>query len=456
MRALLGVILLAAAVAGVVFLNETTRDKAGNSVLHVAREKPVEVETARPRQRDIVRTVQAPGEVEAVAEVDISSEVMGKIVALPVEEGQRVEEGDLLCRLDAVDFEARVRSAAAQAAKLAAMITQAEADLEKAERDYGRQQRFMETQVTSENELANYRTVLIGARALLEVRKQERIEAEAMLENAREDLAKTVITAPISGVVSQLFAEQGEVVITGTMNNLGTRVMVVSDLSSMQVRCRIDETDAPLVKPGQTARIYLQSDTRRSIAGRVLRVATKGTKQLGRDVVTFETLALITDDDERVKPGMTANVEIEVAQEREALTLPAQAVVYRKRRDLPEALLAEHDTRLKTLDPAATQNIAEYIKLVFCVEGEQAVARLVETGISDATGVQVTRGVASDDKVIVGPYRALDQLREGCPVKLEEARPQDDSEKAATSQPSSGADQLAANAASDASADGAE
>ena len=420
MKRVIGIVILLVVAGAIYVLNDLSRTEDGKSLLHVARELEVEVDITSPEQRSIFRTVQAPGDVEAFAEVDISSELVSKILEMPVEEGDTVEEGDLLCRLDDADYRARVLSAKANVAKLKALIVQAQADSDKAGRDCERQKRLSESDATSAIELANYQTILIGAQAVLEMRRQELVQAEAALESAREDLAKTVIEAPISGVVSQLFAKQGEVVITGTMNNPGTRIMVVSDLSVMQVRCRVDESDASLVNPGQTARIYLQSDTRKSIPGEVRRVGTKGTKPLGRDVVNFETLVLITGNDPRVKPGMTANVEIEVAHQDEAVTIPVQAVVYRKRRDLPEKLVERFDERQLEEDDAARQHLAKYIKLVFCIEEGKAYPRLVQTGISDAVSVEIIDGVTLADTVVTGPYRSLDQLKDKSPVKLKE------------------------------------
>jgi HlyD family secretion protein len=449
MKTVIGIVALAAVVGGIYLLNDLTRTEDGKSLLYVARELEIEVETARPEQRTIIRTVQAPGEIEAFAEVDISSELVAKIVELPIEEGDWVQADQLLCRLDDADFRARVLSGAANVAKLKALIVQAEADLEKAERDYARQKEFIESNIASPVEVANYRTLLIGAQANLEMSKQELVAAEAALQSAREDLEKTVIKAPISGVVSQLFAEEGEVVITGTMNNPGTRIMVISDLSKMQVRCRVDEADAPLVSPGQTACIYLQSDTRRSISGSVLRVGTQGIKPLGRDVVTFETLVLISDDDPRVKPGMTANVEIEVARNENALTIPVQAVVHRKRRDLPEELLQQYDAREAELNPAARQHLAEYVKLVFCVEDGKARPCLVETGISDATSVEITEGITLANVVVTGPYRSLDQLKDGSPVKLKEKPNSEAKDDSATDAPAKRSDDTAPDEDSD-------
>jgi len=418
MKTIVGIVLLTAMIGGLYALNSATKTEQGKSILHVAEPLPVTVEVATPQRRRIVRTVQAPGDVEPFHEVAISAEVVAKILEMPVKEGESVSEGQLLCRLDDADYRARVASAEANVAKLKALVIQAEADLEKADRDSKRQMRLSENDATSALELADYHTILVRSRAALEVRRQELIETEAMLQSAREDLEKTVITAPIDGVISQLFAKQGEVVITGTMNNPGTRIMVVSDLSKMQVRSRVDESDAALVKPDQVARIYLQSDSKEFISGHVLRVGAKGTKAQGRDVVTFETLVVVDRNDARVKPGMTASVDIEVDLREDAITIPVQAVVHRKRQELPEDLVKTFEAETgKTDRTTERRGVAEYLKVVFCIENDVAKPHLVETGIGDATGVEITRGLSGDARFATGPYRSLDQLKDGAKIK---------------------------------------
>ena len=204
---------MVAALAGLYYLNDATRNEDGAGVLHVADELPINVEISAPEQRDIVRVVQAPGEVEAISKVEISAEVVAKILEMPVEEGDTVKKGDLLCRLDDVDYRARVASAKAGVARLKATITQANADLEKARRDVERQVRLSEVEATSEQELADYHTTLVRARASVEIRRQELIESEERLKSVRKDLEKTIITSPIDGVVSLRFAKEGEVVV---------------------------------------------------------------------------------------------------------------------------------------------------------------------------------------------------------------------------------------------------
>ncbi len=424
MRTLIGIVILGGIVGGLYALNRYTRDESGKSMLNVAGEIPVEVQCAKPVQRDIVKTVQAPGEVEAFLEVDISAEVVAKIIEMPVEEGDVVKKGDLLSRLDDADYRARLRQAQANVEKLKAAVLQGEADHEKADRDLKHQVGLSESDATSALELADYRTTAVRARAALEIRRQELIEAESLLEAAKEDLAKTVITSPIDGIVAQRFAKAGEVVITGTMNNPGTRIMVISDLSKMQVRCRVDESDVPSVKQGQPAKIFLQSDMYKGVPGQVYRVASKGTRATGRDVVTFETLILVETPEDRIKPGMNANVEIEVQRRDDALTIPVQAVVQRKRKDLPAKILEEFDAEsaknAEVTTSSEKRRQAEYMKVVFCNVRDRSQAKLVRTGISDETSVEITSGLKAEDWVVVGPFRSLDQLKHDSPVKKEE------------------------------------
>lgn len=418
MKAMLTLILLAAISAGVFALGSFRKGDGGKPVLHVADEVALTVNVAKPEKGEIIRLVQSPGDVEPVLEVDIRSEIVAKIEEMPVEEGDQVKKGDLLCRLDDKQLLADIESGEARIAQLKASITNAETDLEKCERDLTRQISLSESEATSDLELRDYKTMRDKGKAMLEMRKQELAEAEAGLKRIRENLAKTIIRSPIDGVISKRVAKPGEVVITGTMNNPGTTIMTISDMSRMQVRARVDEVDVPLVQSDQKARIYLQTDQNNPVPARVMRVASKGTKQAGRDVVSFETLLEVISNDGRVKPGMTANVEIEVARRDEAITVPVEAIVHRMRKDLPESVVAEFDAKQANVDLSTRAKQAQYIKVVYVMDKEVAKVRLVESGIADTKRVELTEGVQLDDTVIVGPYRSLDQLKDGKKVAL--------------------------------------
>ena len=420
MKKILLLLVAVGLVSGVFGLNWIRTRETGRSLLHVATELALPVVVVKPARQAITRTVHAPGAVEAVLEVEIQSEIAAKIEEMPVEEGDTVRAGQMLCRLNDDEFQALVESGQASVAGLRAGIRQAEAELIKCERDCARQGLLSEVDATSTTELADYQTRLVQAQATVDMRKQDFAQAEAMLRRAEENLGKTIITSPIDGVVSKIHAEPGEIVVTGTMNNPGTVILVVTDMSQMQVRARVDETDIPLVKPDQPVEIFLPSDPHRAIPGRVLRVATAGTTPTGRDVVTFETLVLVESDDPAIKPGMTANVQIRVARKADALTLPVEAVVHRKRRDLPTDIVEAFDSQRAKDGVRTHQSKAQFLKVVFCMVDEKARPHLVSTGIADETLVEMTDGLTADDVVIIGPYRTLDQLKDGTIVEIED------------------------------------
>jgi len=420
MKGLMTILVLIVISAGVFALGSLRNGADGKSVLHIAEEVATKVDVSTPEKEQIIRLVQSPGDVEAVLEVDISSEIFSKIIEMPIEEGDTVHKGDLLCKLDDKNLLADVESGNARIAQLGAAVTQAEAELEKAQRDFDRQVLLSESNATSDLEVRNYQTMRKKARAVLDMRMHELTQAEAMLKRIQEDLKKTIITSPIDGVISKLNAKQGEVVITGTMNNPGTVIMTISDLSKMQVRCRVDEVDIPLVQAGQRARIYLQSDPDSPVPARVIRVASKGTKQQGRDLVTFETLLEVLSDDPRIKPAMTANVEIEVARREDVITVPVEAVVHRMRKDLPESIVKEFDQRQSSVKASERVRQAQYIKVLYVKNEDKAQVRLVDLGIADTYRVEIKSGIDIEDSIIVGPYRSLDQLKDGKKVALTE------------------------------------
>ncbi|MCH8147208.1 MAG: efflux RND transporter periplasmic adaptor subunit [Planctomycetes bacterium] len=420
MKGWLTLLILAIVCAGVFSLGSLRRDSDGKPALHIAEEVALTVDVAAPEKGEIIRLVQAPGDVEAVLEVEISSEIVSKIIEMPVEEGDPVKAGDLLCRLDDKNLLADVESGEARVAQLGASIKQAEADVEKADRDVARQAALSESNATSDIELRDTVTRRKKFRAVLEMRQHELSQSEAFLKRAREDLKKTVITSPIDGVISRLNAKQGEVVVTGTMNNAGTVIMSISDLSSMQVRARVDEVDVPLVKAGQTGRVYLQSDPDVPVPARVVRVSPKGSRASGRDVVTFEALLEVLSTEERIKPGMTANVEIEVDRRDDAVTVPVEAVVHRMRRDLPEKVVEAFDRSQEGLNISERVRRGQYIKVIYVMEDEVARVRLIDTGIADTRLVEIEDGIELGDSVIIGPYRSLDQLEDGKKVALAE------------------------------------
>jgi HlyD family secretion protein len=200
----------------------------------------------------------------------------------------------------------------------------------------------------------------------------------------------------------------------------------------------------PLVKAGQRANIYLQADQDRPVPGRVIRVAAKGVKPTGRDVVTFEAIIEVMSHDERIKPGMTANVEIEVAKHQQAITVPVEAVVHRLRKELADDILADFDSRQANLGLSERARQAQYIKVLYVMENDKAQLRLITTGIADSKRVELLEGAVLEDTVIVGPYRSLDQLRDGKKVALIEESKKEGEEQPGEEEQEEPAEQAAA------------
>jgi HlyD family secretion protein len=392
----------------------------------LARPPAKEVDCEVPTRGDVTQTLTAPGTIEPVDEADIASQIVARVVAVEVEQGDAVKEGDLLVKLDDTDARAQLDSVIARMEVLRKSIETADADLVKAERDFNRQSKLIESRASSQMELDDARTMVTKTQASLEMSRHQLSEAEANRRSLEQNLDYTEIRAPIDGVVVDLEVEVGEIVIAGTTNLPGTVLMRVADLTRMRVRASVDETDVLLVEPGQPTQIYLQAEQQKPFPGVVDRVAPSGTK-LG-EVVSFETFIKIEKHQESLRAGLTATVEVEVRRVENALSVPVQAVVHRRRKDLPDRPdireSAERQARLP--GEKAREAEARYLKIVFVKDGDVARARPVETGLSDERRVEILSGVDPDDQVIVGPFRVLDELKDAQRVKLAETTEEDE------------------------------
>jgi HlyD family secretion protein len=417
---LLGAVGLAAATAALATANLRREPGAIELDWRLVKPPPAEVVLESPARGPIVQTVAAPGKVEAVEEAEIASQLVGRVIAVEVKEGDAVKKGDVLVRLDPTDARARLESSKARIERLRAAIEQAEKDVEKANRDANQSNKLASRGFNTPTELADAKTTVAKSQAALLMSRHELVESEAMRKTSEQELDRCEIRSPIDGVVSGIDVDVGEVVIAGTTNLPGSVLMTVSDLSAMRVRADVDETDVPLVKRGQPARVYLQADPLRPIAGEVGMVSAKGKSK--DDVVGFETLVTMSPgsgpDLPALRPGMTATVEIEVRRADDAMGVPAQAVVHRRRKDLPDTAAVRAWAEKNARSPGEKAREAElrYVKIVFVEDHGVARARPVETGLSDEKRVQILAGLDPDDRAVVGPFRALDELKDGSAV----------------------------------------
>jgi len=401
--------------------------------------KPTAVRVEHPAQGKLVEYVSAPGEIEPRSNVDISAKVSARVVALPYEEGDTVTKGDpnanppippsVLLRLDSKDWESQLVSAeanrAAQAAQIEvekariagqkANLVGSKASLEQARRDLQRQTELLKTkdisQVTYdqaalsvESQEAQYRGSehsLMASELNLKVHEHNLEAADARIDQAKEALSYTTITSPIDGIVTRLNAEVGEMVMTGTMNNPGTVIMVVGDLSEMLVLAQVDEADVGKLKVGQTARVHVQAWPDKTFDGLVKTVALSH-KRGNQGTKYYETEVFLVDPNEQVFTGMTADVDIAVAEHGEVLIVPSQAVLGRKVDELP----------VKIRDQLSEQEKRKaFASIVYCLKDGKAIATPVKIGASNTTQTVVLSGLSAEDQIVTGPYKDLEALR---------------------------------------------
>jgi HlyD family secretion protein len=426
MKLIVSIIVILAAFAASLAAMNVWRDPASYRVdWRLAQPPAKEVQCELPSRGQVIQTLTAPGTIEPVDEAEIASQIVARVISVEVEQGDPVKQGELLVKLDDTEARAQLDSIVARMDVLRKSIETAGADLTKAERDVTRHSKLIEKQASSQMEFDDARTMLTKAKASLDISQHQLSEAEANYRSLQQNLEYTEIRAPIDGVIVDLEVEVGEIVIPGTTNLPGTVLMRVADLTRMRVRASVDETDVLLVEAGQAAKIYLQAEQQKPIAGLVDRVAPSGTK-LG-DVVSFETFVKIEKHDPRLRAGLTATVEIEVRRVEDALRVPVQAVVHRRRKDLPDRRdireAVQRQARLPGEKPQGVE--ARYLKIVFVKEGDVARARPLQTGLSDERRVEILGGMNPQEQIIVGPFRVLDELKDGQRVKLVETTEQD-------------------------------
>ncbi|MBN2591920.1 MAG: efflux RND transporter periplasmic adaptor subunit [Sedimentisphaerales bacterium] len=425
--------------------------------------KSTTVRIENAKRGELIEFVSAPGEIEPKTHVEISAKVSARITKLPYDEGDTVTCGDpnanppvppsILVRLDDKDLETRLTSAeAGRAAQVAqaevekariasqkANLTGLEASLKQAERDLERQKGLLESkdiaQATFDQAKAKYdelksqyeaaKHTLESAQLNLQVLKHNLEAADAGIEQAREAISNTIITSPIDGVITRLEAEVGEMVIMGTMNNPGTVIMEVADLSTMLLVAQVDEADVGKLALGQKATVHVQAFPDEEFHGVIdsialtHRMSTTGTKY-------FRTEILLQGDVKKLYSGLTAHVDIETIKHENVLNIPSQAVLGVEIDSLP----LEIRDKSPDVDKAKT-----YAPVVYRYIDGKAVVTPVQIGQSNLTHTIIKSGITEEDKIVVGPYKVLESIKHNQLIQDErEAESKGKGVKAATTE----------------------
>lgn len=398
------------------------------NVMRGRKGKVVPVQMARVRTEDVVSRVRAPGKIEPKTQVKVSADIMGKIVRLAVKEGDRVKRGQLMLQLDDTQFRAAHAQGRAALASGQARLREAENTYKVVDANYTRQRALFEKNLLSQAEWDQATNAHASASIALQTAREEVARAAAALEATRDNLSKTRFVAPIDGIVSALNVEAGEIVITGTMNNPGTQILVVSDLSRMLVRADVDETDVVDMRVGQKAKITVDALPDTSFAGTVIEIGNTAKRSLAATAegqTDFEVKVVFDDNVPQVRPGMTADVEVETAIHAKTTAVPIQAVVVRTDRELERAKEKgkKPERRRRAEAQAAEEDTAgkkeKEITGLFVVKDGVATFVPVKTGISSETMIEVFGDVKPRDQVVSGPYKALHDLKPGAQVKAE-------------------------------------
>jgi HlyD family secretion protein len=375
------------------------------------------------RLSDLRRTINAPGAIEPRQMVQISAEVSARIMALPFIEGDAVREGDVVCRLDAVDLQARLDAAESRVHSQESQLDGAKAELELAMLELGRLQELLDTKDIAKTEFDAANTRALQARSSVAVIEAGIEAALADVRAAKRDLENAVIVSPINGRIVNLPMEVGETVL-GTFQNQGSLIMEIADLGKMVMQARIDETSVGLVREGQTAHVRLLAYGDRVFEGVVERVGLQ--RRIFSDGTSYVQAEILLEqsEDDLLRTGLTANADIHVETVRDAIVVPSQAVLDRRVENLPETLRAS----------PLVDRLRTFTTVVYVLEGDKASARPVRAGVSDLTDTVILEGLHEGDSVIVGPFRVLRDLEDGDEVKIDQAAadPAENAEDAAS------------------------
>ena len=423
----LGVTVVARVVAGPSALAVLPSFGGGNDTLAVR--------IATISTRELVETVSAPGELDPEVKVDVSAEVSARILELPFREGATVRQGEVIVKLDDRDLKAsldaqvaqrdgerfRLRSEQERLASPNSQLANARSALE-------RQEALFKTGDVSradlDNAIARVRDLeaqIASAKEGLSVIESSLAAAEANIERARQLLKKTTITAPIDGQITELNAEAGELVVVGTMNNAGTKILTIADLGSVRLKSKVAESDVARVKAGQPATVRVNAYRNREFKGTVERVAlARGTEQSfgssaggtgGGQGGWFKCeVKLDLTEGETLLSGLAANVDIVVATT-QGLLIPSQSLLEKKLDDLPKDIA----------ESPLVDKVRKKAIVVFRMVDGKAVLTPIKTGASNLTDTMVVEGLSEGDVVVTGPYRVLERLKQGDAIREETA-----------------------------------
>lgn len=344
----------------------------------------IEVSVQHPQRADLVESIPASGIIRPVVEVKITPDVSGEVVEIYAKEGDRVEAGDLILRIRQDLYLSQVDQASASLGTLRAQLARQRAEARQARINHERNQQLFELNAISAAELQHTKTELDIAQSSLQAAEYAVRSGEAQLKEARENLLKTTVYAPMEGIISRMDVEKGERVV-GTSQMSGTELFRIADFSRMEVAVEVGEGDIVRIEPGDSVRVEIDAYPRRTFKGTVSQIANSA------KVANFGVRIELMPDSVKFLPGMSAAVSILTQRRDSCLTLPVAAVFTR-----------DKETCVWVAEADATVHL-----------------RKVLTGIQERDRIEIRDGLSETEQVVVGPPEALaHQLAGGQKVRL--------------------------------------
>jgi HlyD family secretion protein len=421
------------------------------AVYYARRPKGVAVTVESIRARDLEAIVSASGKIQPKRLVNISADTSGRVVDLAVNEGDRVTRGQFLLQIDPKSLRTRVEGGAAsvQAAEsslqqMRQSVETSRVQLDQAKKNLARQRDLWSQQLTTRESLEKAENDVEAAESTLHEREQQvggqaaRINQErASLDSARYDLSKVRIESPIDGIVTRRNIQEGETAVIGTMNNAGTVLLTLADMSVIQAEVEVDETNIPNISIGQIAKISIDALPDRTFKGHVTEIGnspiqntTSGGStqtQTTPQATNFKVVVVLDEAIPEVRPGFTCTADVTTAVRKSVPSVPIPAVAVRELVYDAHGTVVKppHDAKKKKpADPAPLLELEpgqtrKEVEGVFVRRGTLAEFVPIKLGISGDKYFEVTDGLTVGDEVITGPYNSVRTLADGDEVRLE-------------------------------------
>lgn len=390
--------------------------------------KAVEVRVEAVEARDLVASVTASGQIQPRTMVNVSADVTGKIVRLAVKEGDMVTRGQFLLQIDPEQPTAALQRSQAALASARASHAQARANLLQAQRNYERQQELKKSSPTlvSDAELEQLKTQFEVNSAQAEAASFGVEQAVASVRDAQQALTRTTITAPMTGRVTRLNVEEGETAIMGTLNRADATLLTISDMSVLETKVKVDETDVARISVGDSAMIQIDAFPDTTFVGRVVEISNSSVARAatasGDQAIDYEVKVQLVNAPTETRPDFSATAKIITATRTQSLSIPIIALTVRENENLPN-----RDTAVTVGRGQPTMQIGKRdVEGVFVVDATNKVTfRPVKVGIAGERHFEVLDGLKAGDKIVAGTYQAIRELKEGALVRpAAETKPQ--------------------------------